>query len=272
MRYLILLIGMLISVSVHSQEYKNCNHTYFKNSKKTSTSHCYSENKYEGKAIAYNLKGEKIGEWSLSRMHMLSSVHFTFHENGAVAKAEFSSHPDAGIQWYKSYTTYDENGVQTGFTELSDDLRTTVQIEPAYIKTQEEYLKEQKVKDSLKLPEIEIKKDSVKQEVIACAVIYVSELWVENKTGKEIMLKWDKKYKTGEKENSPSFKKIKKGEKIKITEQIQAQFYESPLSSINISVWDKKGKKKLNSKLSDQPLVDESKLNENRKGFVYEVK
>lgn len=289
MKYLILFFGILFSLSIHSQEYKDCSYTYFKNSKKTSTSHCYSENKSEGKAVAYNLKGEKIGEWNLSRMHMLSSVHFSFHENGGISKAEYSSHPDAGIQWYKSYTTYDENGVKTGFTEMSDDMRTTIEVEPTKVKSREEYQKEQKQKADKLLKEADslfklsnekkneqtlkqVQSDSLKQEVVESSVIYVSELWLENKTGKDIMLKWDKKYKGDAKENSPSFEKVKKGEKIKITEIIQAQFYESPITSVNISIWNSKGKKKLSNKISNIPLVDESRENENRKGFVYEIR
>jgi hypothetical protein len=284
MKYLLFVTGLFFFLPVLSQEYKNCTYTYFNKSKKTSSSHCYND-KYEGKAIAYNQKGEKIGEWDLSRMHMLSNVHFTFHENGAVAKAEYSSHPDAGIQWYKSYTTYDENGVQTEFTELSDDMHGTVKIEPSTVKTKEEYLIEQKLKaekskreaDSLqpiadKNNNTEKKDTTFKQEVIECAVIYVSELWVENKTRKDITLKWEKKFKGNEKENSLSFQKLKKGEKIKITEQIQAQFYESPISIVSITIWNAKGKKKLPLNLSDKPLTDESRLNENRKAFIYDIK
>lgn len=89
-------VFLLVQLTVQAQEFKDCSYTPFKDGKR-STSICYSENKYEGLAIAYNSNGEVIGEWKLSRMHLLASVHFTFHSNGGVHKAEYSSHPDAGI-------------------------------------------------------------------------------------------------------------------------------------------------------------------------------
>ncbi|MEY3398154.1 MAG: hypothetical protein RL220_748 [Bacteroidota bacterium] len=76
-----------------------------------------------GKATAYNIKGEVIFEKSTRRIGGHASVYFSYHENGAVSKAEFSDAPDGGIQWYKSVTTFDENGVQTWFHEMGYDER-----------------------------------------------------------------------------------------------------------------------------------------------------
>lgn len=266
---------LLVQLTVQAQEFKDCNYTPFKDGKR-STSVCYSENKYEGIAIAYNSKGDVIGEWKLSRMHVLASVHFTFHSNGGVHKAEYSSHPDAGIQWYRSFTTYDENGVKTDFREESHEDRV---LSPSI------FVLEDETKEQKKLPEApylvtdtlhsknqeQVKKDSTATNTITCAVIYISELWIDNRTGKDIMVKWDKKYKTDEKENSLSFVKIKKGEKIKLTEQIQAQYYDDPMKILNISIWNSKGKKKLNHTISNTSLIDESRLNDHHKAFIHEV-
>lgn len=259
---------ILFSLTIYSQKYTDCTYTYFKNGN-TSTSKCLDENKQEGKSIAYNLSGEIIGEWKISRRNMLSGVHFSFHENGMVKKAEFSSHPDAGIQWYRSYTTYDSTGKKINFTEQSHDDDLTGPAKIKNVKTYDEYLKEQT--DSLNKEKLK-KTDTLKQETMQCAVIYVSELWIENKTGKSLIVNCDKKYKGDAKENFSISILIKKGEKVKITEQIQAQFYEDPMKMVNISIRNSKGMKKLNFKLSDTALLDVTRLNENRKGYVYEIK
>lgn len=120
MKYILILIILFFVTEENFSQSTDCKYTYFKNKKK-STSQCWDENKYAGKAIAYNQKGEVIGEWKLSRMHMISSVQFSFYDNGGVKTARFSSHPDAGIQHYHSTTTYDENGNKTDFHEEDYD-------------------------------------------------------------------------------------------------------------------------------------------------------
>lgn len=82
----------------------------------------------QGYAKAYNYKGIEIYSKPTSRSAMLSSVHFSYHANGAIKCAEYSSHPDAGIQWYRSFTYFDEYGVQTGFSEMSHDMHTTITV------------------------------------------------------------------------------------------------------------------------------------------------
>lgn len=229
-------------------------YTKFKNGK-NSTAECVDE-RGSGTATAYNLKGEVIGTWTMGRMHQLSAVHFTFHPNGMVHKAEYSSHPDAGIQWYRSTTEYNEEGVKIGFWEQSHEDHVTP-IEP-YVP------KPSVVKDTVGYN----LKEPVKQEVMECAVIYVSELWLDNRSGKDIKVSWKHKYQTDQKSEVPIT--IKAGERIKICERILAEQYEAPMSSFELTVTNLKGKPLKNPQFSS-PLINDERIKEFRKGYVYDI-
>lgn len=246
----LLIIFLIITYTLFSQAqeaYKNCNYTKFKNGK-VATSTCYDEDRYRGNSIAYNLKGEKIGEWSLSRMHQLSSVHFSFHANGGVYKAEYSSHPDAGIQWYRNVTTYNEQGVKVDFWEQSHDDRIT--MDPTFI----EY-------------KVEPINPPSKSETIACAIPYISELWIDNRLSQNIKVIWASKI---HKEQKGSIT-ILKGKKAKVAEWLMAQMFDNPLPHFDINVVSTSGKKIKGSILSNQPVIDERRLKDNRKGYIYEI-
>ena len=92
---------------------------YFKSGKLSSIQ--LLENNRFGKALAYNQKGEIIFEQSIRRIGGHASVYFSYYESGAIKKAEYSSAPDGGIQWYKSYSEFNEKGERTNFYELSND-------------------------------------------------------------------------------------------------------------------------------------------------------
>jgi len=124
-RFLLLILAMLLSVGYHSfalGEYPVCTHTYFKGSKKISTSTCYDNHQRFGKAIAYNRKGEVIYEKSLRKIAGHSYVTFSYYTDGAVSRAYWSDAPDAGIQWYKSDTWFKNDGTIDRVTEQSHDM------------------------------------------------------------------------------------------------------------------------------------------------------
>jgi hypothetical protein len=78
-----------------------------------------------GLTTAYDRTGKEIFRYGTRRIGGHASVHFSYHPNGAVSKAEASDAPDAGIQWYRSTTTFDDQGNQTGFWQQShEDLIT----------------------------------------------------------------------------------------------------------------------------------------------------
>lgn len=70
-----------------------------------------------GHSWAYTRQGKVIFDRQTRRIGGHASVDFRYHANGAVSLAEYSDAPDAGIQWYKSTTTFDTVGVQTGLSE-----------------------------------------------------------------------------------------------------------------------------------------------------------
>jgi hypothetical protein len=125
-RFLLLALTMLVNIGHRSfagGEYPLCKHTYFKGTKKVSTSLCYDKDNRFGKATAYNRKGEIIYEKSLRKIAGHSSVTFSYYSDGAVSKACYSDAPDAGIQWYKSDTWFKNNGTIDHVTEQSNDMR-----------------------------------------------------------------------------------------------------------------------------------------------------
>jgi len=70
-----------------------------------------------GHSWAYDRSGRVIFDRQTRTIGGHASVTYSYHPNGAVSKAEVSDAPDGGIQWYRSTTTFDKEGQQTGFTE-----------------------------------------------------------------------------------------------------------------------------------------------------------
>lgn len=93
---------------------------YFQNSTKVSTVWHMPQASREGYAVAYDQQGKEIYRGVLSRMHMIRSVEFKYHPNGAVSVAHERWHPDAGIQSGGTTFRFDENGNKTGQSEDLD--------------------------------------------------------------------------------------------------------------------------------------------------------
>lgn len=74
-----------------------------------------------GKSRAFDRHGAVLTEHQTRIFAGHASVHFSYHPNGAVSQVEYSDAPDGGIQWYRSTTTFDENGNKTGFIEQGHD-------------------------------------------------------------------------------------------------------------------------------------------------------
>ncbi len=132
MRLLFLLllvsIGSLLRAQGRERTFKTDTGTvvvhYFTNGKVSTKAWMDKDDRW-GRSWAYGQDGSVIAEFNTRRFAGHSSVHFEYHPNGAVSKVEFSSAPDAGIQWYRSTTTFDEHGHRTGFWEQGhDDLGT----------------------------------------------------------------------------------------------------------------------------------------------------
>lgn len=99
-----------------------------------STKEWRDKNDRFGLTTAYDRAGKEIFRFGTRRIGGHASVHISFHANGAISKAEASDAPDAGIQWFRSTTTFDDQGNRTGYSEDShEDL-----VRPSVIFTQPE--------------------------------------------------------------------------------------------------------------------------------------
>ncbi|MGD1843622.1 MAG: hypothetical protein ACFB0B_22425 [Thermonemataceae bacterium] len=117
-----IIFWLFVSVGQILAQVKSCTYTYFTNNKrKVATAVCIDKLTNAGEAVAYDLEGKRIGSWSIVGGGLYARVRFTFHANGMVKKAHYSSQPDGGIQWYNSTHTYDDQGKLIGFREDSHD-------------------------------------------------------------------------------------------------------------------------------------------------------
>jgi hypothetical protein len=220
----ILFVVVLLTCSAQ-EPYAKCTYSYFKN-KKVSTSSCFDKDNRFGKAIAFSTKGEKIYERELRNIGGHSTVWFTYHENGAVKKAEWRSAPDGGIQWYSNITTFSEEGTQLSYMEnnYDDSPFTTIQ------RMQKPENSKREIEDSTK----------IKTQTIACAIIHSNEFWYINRTKFKVVV-------SATRNNYESFTTtLLRGDTIKGGEFILAQHYDNPEKyfSFSIKALNKKVKRK----------------------------
>lgn len=74
-----------------------------------------------GKTSAFNLDGEIIYENEVRQISGFSKVKYAYYESGAVKAAQFSSHPDGGIQRTYIVHYFDEKGKFLKKEDLSDE-------------------------------------------------------------------------------------------------------------------------------------------------------
>lgn len=203
MRYFLLFPFVLCSLVVNAQS--DCEYHYYRN-KVASTSVCYGKGFEEGKARAFDIAGKVIYEKSIRKFAGHSSVVFSWYESGAVKKAEWSEAPDAGIQWYRSITTFSEDGKVLDVEEQNyEGLHS-----PAITK---------------RLPDTSYRpKPAKKKEVVKCAVIYSSEFWFINRTKYNVIAHADKK--SGNDESAVV--RLKPGASAKGGAMILAEQFENP--------------------------------------------
>jgi hypothetical protein len=114
-----------------------------------------------------------------------SSVALSYHSNGGVHIIRASSAPDAGIQWYRATIKLDTNGKVLERNEMShEDL-----MRPSFIIQKS---------DSVVKPQVPVKTQPFKQEVVKCATIVISRPYIINKTKSRIYAGFQKKYLTSE--------------------------------------------------------------------------
>ena len=168
----IILISLFIIVPLAHSQTDTLHIHYFPNGDVSTFS--YLDDNREGKALAYNFEGELIYEKHIRRIHGSASVSFSHYENGMVFKANYSSYPHGGIQWYRTYTTFNDKGeVISEFNDNYEgpwDNRITL---PQPVKKEEVILREQPTKPKPQKPYQE-------QEIMKCAMIHENKIEVIN--------------------------------------------------------------------------------------------
>ncbi|MFP9117522.1 hypothetical protein ACLI08_07030 [Flavobacterium sp. RNTU_13] len=138
---------------------------YYHKNGTVSTLETWDNNHRFGEVKGFNRNGAQIFMYHLRAIGGHASAYITYYADGQVQKVEYSDAPDAGIQHYQSWTTFNENGEQTGFSESKypDDTLVT------FRRTQQEQPVVQRP-----------------QETIVCAVPYCSVVKVVNLTRRKI--------------------------------------------------------------------------------------
>ena len=133
---------------------------------KPSTVETWDKINREGRMICYTNLGKEIINYNLRHFAGHSSVYLDYNTNGQIKKAEYSSAPDGGIQFYRMIYNFDEQGNQTGFMDLSqpDGHPHLMPFEPS------------------KPAIVIVKPTPKKQDVIACAIPYSTNFELVNET------------------------------------------------------------------------------------------
>ncbi len=139
-----------------------------------STREWTDKNDQWGASWAYARSGDVIFHGQTRRFAGHSSVRFSYHPSGAVSRVETSDAPDGGIQWYKSTTTFDEDGHKTGFSEHGRDNYGPI---PRLDWPPDR---------SPPQPKAPAPKEEPRQEVVECQRMFQTELFVVNPTNSAV--------------------------------------------------------------------------------------
>ena len=207
-----------------------------------------------GHAACWDKKGQVMFESDISRNHGHHSVYFEHHENKVVKKIEESSAPDAGIQWYRSYYYFDENGVKTGESHDSHDDRPSLYITgPTFTPTQPQ-----------SPPQTQSPTQSPTQTQTQCAVIFQNELVVTNQTNFELLLSITSR-------GQHQFVRLKPKQSSIVLNEIQAQFFSDPAKTASIHITALNKARKAKGKMFSLVLKNEKKTSGSSVQFEYDV-
>jgi hypothetical protein len=143
--------------------------------KKPSSIESWDGNKYWGRMQCFDFKGKEIINYQLRRVAGHASVYLNYFPNGQISKAEYSSAPDGGIQFYRIIHRFNEQGEQTEYTDLSQpDGRPVITIPQHLYKNPDQ--------------QSPIVKEPTKLEVIQCAVPFQTVYRVTNETRRKVTI------------------------------------------------------------------------------------
>jgi hypothetical protein len=180
----VLLLPVLFLLISHASAQLNCTTTEKADSvvtrclhanRKVSTRIVWDKDNRWGQAEAFDSQDNRIINYQLRRVGGHASINFQYHPNGQIRRAEFSSAPDGGIQYYNMIHEFDEAGKQTRFTDLSrpDGFpRLTV---PTHIYDPEKLTRPMVMPDPPPVP-----------EVITCATPCQSKFVIVNRSRRKV--------------------------------------------------------------------------------------
>lgn len=147
-------------------------HSYHSNGK-VSTTEFWDNEKRWGRMTGFDSQGKELFDYFLRRFAGHSSVYLHYYPNGQVKKAEYSSAPDGGIQFYKIIHHFDETGVQTAYWDLSQPDGRPVVF----------YHQEKRDEKPAPIPLIE---KPVEKVVMTCATPFMTVFNIANETNRKI--------------------------------------------------------------------------------------
>lgn len=238
-----------IGSNTYAQECTNCQYRYFAGSRLVSTSVCYDREQHWGIAKAFNKKGEVIYQRQLRRIAGHSSVEFSWYGSGAIKTAAWSSAPDGGIQWYKSFTTFTEDGQINGEIEDSHDNRVTVHAPKT-------------------LPNAPTTVVPAKPAVAECAVIYASEFWFTNFTPFAVVATATHRYRPTERYVIV----LNPGESKKCGQVILAQQFDEPTRTFDFSAMPSRSAAKQRLVVIPSDTIPPDNPKKEVKRYFYEIR
>lgn len=138
-----------------------------------STIETWDKDKRWGTLAAFNHQGKQLFKYDLRSFAGHSSVYLQYYPNGQVKRAEYSSAPDGGIQFWQIIHVFDESGNQTEFYDLSQP-----DGYPVIITTP----------DTSRRP-YTTKTETFKQEIVTCATPFITVFEISNETNRKVKVK-----------------------------------------------------------------------------------
>lgn len=187
-----------------------------------------------GYAKAFDRNGKEIYKMYIRNVAGHSSVNFEYYPSGSVQKAHFTGHPDGGIQWDDVTHYFDENGIVTNVINNSSDEygHYKLRIDPS--------LYSDTIRKPYSTPNT-VKETPKKQDVVSCAEIYSTEIYLINATGK-------KRNVVARLLNAPidGFQKevtVANNDTIILGNYIEAQLFTHPKERISLQIIGRKAEK-----------------------------
>ncbi|MBK8497616.1 MAG: hypothetical protein IPL52_02065 [Flavobacteriales bacterium] len=244
MRPIFLLILTVLSIAACAQGRERTFKTdtgivvlhYFTNGKVSTKAWMDKDDRW-GRSWAYKPDGAVLVEHQTRRIAGHAGVHFTYHPNGAVSKAEYSEAPDAGIQWYRSTTTFDDQGNKTGFTEQGHDNHGIIPG-PGVRVTQK--------------PEVT---EPYKQEVVREQRMFVTEVFVVNASKYTCRMDVIPKHPSPAMQNSNHT--MAPGDTVRVGMYSTGEIYEEAAKHLTLSAkrWSRKSKKQVAYKILREEIA-----------------